>query len=280
MRVSEAVDSSTTTSLGVLAGCRVAVTRAVHQAEALTEGIENLGGQVILFPTLAIEKVLDANVEAKLTALPQAHLVIFVSPNAVWHGLALVRARSLWPKLATIAAVGCSTANLLEEQQLTVSLKPKSGSGSAALLELPAFSAEELAGRRVSIFKGRGGLPMLAEVLTARGAVVDELEVYERRVPDADARPFVAEAEGGRIDVVIITSGQAIENLFEMVGPDGRRWLCDADLVVVSERIANVALSLGAVRRPRVAKGATLENILDELKRWKESKHDGQERRH
>jgi uroporphyrinogen-III synthase len=280
MRVLETVGSSATNSLGVLTGCCVAVTRATRQAGPLIAGIEQLGGRVFLFPTLLIEQVIDAGVEAKLASFSNAHMLIFVSPNAVLHGLSLTRARADWPKLATIAAVGCSTATILEEQRLRVDLVPELGSGAAALLELQAFQGAEIVGRRVFIFKGRGGLALLADELALRGAVVEEVDVYERRVPEVDPGLFLATARRGGIDVIVITSAQALVNLFEMVGIAGRQWLCRAELVVVSERIADVALDLGTVRRPSVAKGATLRHVLSELTRWKESKHGGQEGPH
>lgn len=228
----------------------------------------------MLFPTLAIVEVRDQVVMTKLASLTTANCLIFVSPNAVWHGVPLVNSHAAWPKLATIAAVGGSTATVLEEHGLTVDCVPSGTAGAAALLDLPVFHSSQINRSRVFIFKGRGGLTILTDELVQRGAEVVELDVYQRRKPQVDASEFVAEALGGGIDLVVVSSGEALVNLFDMLGARGRPWLCGADLLVVSERIADIAQELGVRRRPRVAAGAAPSQVVDELKRWKETRHD------
>ena len=112
----------------------------------------------------------------------------------------------------------------------------------------------------------------MRDSLVKRGAVVEYLEVYERRKPNVDATEFVRRGARGEIDIIVVSSGDALRNLFEMVGDGGREWLRGAELLVVSERVAELGASLGLRRQPVIAHGASDARILDALSTWHERK--------
>ena len=253
----------------VLAGCSIVITRPAHQADALKAGVQALGAEPILFPTIEIVACRDAQTEAKLARLRHAGLVVFVSPNAVWHGVPLARTQALWPA-ATVAAVGPATAEALMDLGIEVSVYPPEQTGAEALLREPVMAGSCIRGLEVFVFKGRGGVSTLRDGLQDRGASVVELVVYERQAPNVDATEFVARGQRGDIDVIVITSADSLHNLFAMVGEPGRHWLRSTQLLVVSERIAEVARRLGVVPSPIVTAGAGNEHILTALKRWKD----------
>ena len=64
-------------------------------------------------------------------------LAVFVSPNAAWHGISLVREKGEWPTNLNIAVVGTGTAAAIEELGLFVYLQPESGVGAGAAPPLP-----------------------------------------------------------------------------------------------------------------------------------------------
>lgn len=256
-----------------LCGIAVAVTRPEAQARSLTRCIEASGGKVIIFPALAIAEISnDAPALAVIDGLAGFDMAIFVSANAVRHGLRLVRSRSAWPVQIRVIAVGPGTAEALLDAGLSVHEQPQERFDTHGLLCLPALRAESVTGRRIAIFRGRGGLESLRGALVERGAAVEYAEVYERRKPDVDATEFVRLGERGEIDIVVVSSGDALRNLFEMVGDAGREWLCDAQLLVASERVAELGTTLGLRRRPTIAHGASDARILDALSSWHERK--------
>ena len=91
---------------GHLSGRCVLLTRPHAESAALRTCIGQAGGTALIFPTLEIEPVtLSSASEAALVALPEQQLAVFVSTNAVRHGLSLIRARGGWPPSLAAAAV-------------------------------------------------------------------------------------------------------------------------------------------------------------------------------
>jgi uroporphyrinogen-III synthase len=223
-----------------LAGRGIVVTRPARQAQALARAIEDAGGRALLFPAIEIRDVADmAPFLGVVERLEDYDLAIFISPNAVERAMKLIGARRRLPAGLRVAAVGGGTRRALERLGVTGVLAPQDRYDSEALLELPALAAA--GGRRVVIFRGRGGRELLAERLRERGAQVDYAECYVRRRPDADPAPLLAQWERGAIDAVIVTSSEALRNLFAMLGDAGRGHLRRTPLFVTHPRIAQAA---------------------------------------
>lgn len=249
-----------------LAGVGVLVTRPAPQADELCALIEAAGGRALRFPTLAINPAADtAAARAALAALEHYDLVIFVSANAVEQALAL-RPPADWPAGLRCAALGAGTARALARFGLSVWLVAPPPHDSEALLAMPELQA--LTGRRVLIIRGVGGRELLGETLRARGAAVNYAEVYQRTRPDSDTRDILAAWTRGAVDVVTVTSGEALHNLIAMLGDSNRARLLATPLVVVSGRMVQQALALG-FSRPRLAEAAGDAALMAALIAWR-----------
>ena len=86
-----------------LADVGVLVTRPRLQAGGLIKAIENEGGNAVCLPVIEIVPRDQSLVEASLSELAEPDIVIFVSSNAVEHGLRYV-------SNAKIGAIGPATA--------------------------------------------------------------------------------------------------------------------------------------------------------------------------
>ena len=90
-----------------LEGLGVLLTRPRAQAEPVAAQLREAGAEVIVFPTLEIVGTsLSRESEAALASLAEASLAVFVSANAVEHGLAAAVARGPWPGAVRAATVG------------------------------------------------------------------------------------------------------------------------------------------------------------------------------
>ena len=251
-----------------LAGVRVLVTRPAHQAEPLARLIEQAGGSAIRFPTLAIAPPQAlAALYSILDRLAEFDLAIFISPNAVEQGLALLAQRGLaWPASMDVAGVGMGTVQALAHRGIGRVVAPERRYDSEGLLEHPALA--QIAGRRVVIFRGEGGRELLGRTLTERGAAVTYAECYRRVRPDVDVAPMRERLARGEIDIISVTSTEGLRNLYDMIGDAGRAPLIKTPVVVLSESQAAVSRTLG-FGAPLVAAGASDTAILDAIEAWR-----------
>ena len=256
-----------------LAGIGVLVTRPAPQADELCALIEAAGGRALRFPTLAISAVPDTTAaRAALATLDHYDLVLFVSANAVEQALAL-RPAADWPAGLRCAALGAGTVRTLARHGLPVQLVAPPPHDSEALLALPQL--QDLSGQRILIIRGVGGRELLGETLRARGAAVNYAEVYQRTRPDSDTRDILAAWAQGAVDVVTVTSGEALQNLVAMLGEPGRGRLLTTPLVVVSGRMVQKALALGFTS-PRLAEAAGDAALMAALIAWRRATTAGE----
>jgi uroporphyrinogen-III synthase len=188
--------------------------------------------------------------------------LIFVSANAVRFALPLGRWGAGVSARTRIAAVGEATAAALAKAGIRVDLIPKPQFNSESLLADPAMA--DVAGRRILIVRGVGGREHLAAVLRQRGAETAYAELYRRVPPVADAGPAIELWRRGGIDAAVVTSGEALAHLMELLGPAGAEFACRTPLAVISERLAGSARERGW-RRVAVAEQAGDAGLLEAL---------------
>jgi hydroxymethylbilane synthase len=209
-----------------LAGKRILVTRARHQADGLAHALQKHGAEVILCPTIEIRspdswRALDD----AISKLRHYHWLVFTSSNGVTyflrrfdetgHGRAELAALK-------ICAVGTKTAEKLSEEHLQVDLTP------------PKFTAEDLASAFIRKFgvgqRMRGTHMLLPTAQTTRdvirpsleklGVTVDVVEAYQNVLPDISNEEMVALIHHKPIDYAIFTSPSTVNNLAVLLDAD------------------------------------------------------------
>jgi uroporphyrinogen-III synthase len=221
-----------------LTGVGVLVTRPAHQSAELNEAIESAGGSPILFPVIDICSRDDQQIEADLAELQDPDIIVFVSANAVAHGIGWVDCDN-----AMIAAVGPATVDALRSAGVSVDISPKGRSDSEHLLEHGAFS--NIAGKTITIVRGAPGREVLANTLRERGASVAYLSVYKQSpsAPSSDALESVEKAwRAEQINAVMIMSVASLNNLIDLLPPYCRGQLQKTRLVAPSARVIQTAL--------------------------------------
>ncbi|HEY0722227.1 MAG TPA: uroporphyrinogen-III synthase [Gammaproteobacteria bacterium] len=244
------------------------MTRPFHQAGPLCELIEQAGGQAVPFPLLAVEAVVESDALSRLLDhLADYWLAIFISPNAVRFGIEAAARHGGVPAPLLLAAVGEGSRRELESRLgRAVDLVPGERFDSEGLLALPQL--QQVANRRVVIFRGNGGRELLAETLRARGAQVDYAEVYRRLPLPAPDRATLARWMSGAVNAVTVTSSEALQTLHDGLDEAGRDWLRGLPLFVVSERCAALARQLGFRQAVQIARHASDRAIMESLASW------------
>lgn len=224
-----------------LNGEMVLVTRPAAQADTLCQLIQQRGGKAFRFPTLEIHAadVPDAGMAKALAC----DWLIFTSTNAVDFALKAFDGKMAHLQTVKLAAVGQATATALQNAGLQIACVPETEFNSEGLLAQPAM--QQVAGQRIMIVRGVGGREKLAQTLRDRGAEVDYLEVYRRDRPVINNDQLVQTLRNGQLHAITITSGEALENLLAMLDKTTADLVRQQPLVVVSDRIRQLALGLG-----------------------------------
>jgi len=249
---------------------RVLITRPLEQSQQLSALIEAAGGIAVSLPMLAIEPHVDAESKQRCQFVTGYDWVIFISQNAVRHVLSLLPLNN-WMDNTAIAAIGRSTTNALRQAGFSVALQPDKDMNSEGLLE--AFSAESLIDKKILIIRGEGGREALAEGLRKRGALVDYAEVYRRYCPRVETEQL-SELLSGGIDVLTIASGETLQNLRSIINLSGlsetqQKELMDCPLIVVSNRIRDLAKKMGLAATVIVAKQPDNDGIVKAIQAWR-----------
>jgi len=249
----------------------VLVTRPAHQAEPLCRLIEQHNGIAIRFPVLEIADIEDnQHLTSQIKRLDEFDIAIFISPNAVNKAIQRIKSIRDWPNKIKIAAVGKSSAKALDSLGLIVDIFPSLSFNSEALLELEPML--NVAGKSIIIFRGVGGREHLAETLTSRGANVEYAECYRRVKPQINASELIKRGKSGEIKIIICTSNEGLHNLYDLVGSEGRQWLTNTAIIVVSKRAAELARHLGFNSDVLISERANDDAILNSVLLWSSMK--------
>lgn len=255
---------------GPLAGRGVLVTRPAEQSDSLAQAIRAAGGRPWLFPVMEIlPRGADA-FDADIQAAGCADLTIFVSANAVRHGLAALDAQ---PEPGNddagrgrIAAIGPATLAALEATGVRVDIRPGGGYRSEHLLTHPTL--EDVSGWRITIVRGDAGRELLAESLRQRGATVTHVSAYSaqrRDVPAADVDALLQALDAGDIGATTVMSVASFDHLAEILPSRGIDRLAGTRLVAPGARVIQTL----AERLPGAhlieASGPNAEAMIDAL---------------
>ena len=108
----------------------------------------------------------------------------------------------------------------------------------------------------------------MANTLRDRGAEVVYAECYRRIIPQIDSSPLLKHWQRDEVHIIIVTSNDGLQNLYDMVGSQGQPYLINTPLVVISERMCALSSKLGFTHTPIVAKSASDEALLNAVLTW------------
>ena len=164
---------------GPLVGKDVVVTRAVHQAGALARRLLLAGARPVLLPAISIEvnDAMRAVLDRAVYGAPP-EWIVFSSQNAVYAFGENPRSAS-FVREAKVACVGPATAAAAERAGMQVSFVPSASSAEALARELPAPTVP--GSDRALFFAGDRAGTTVEHLLTARGYVVERLDIYRTK---------------------------------------------------------------------------------------------------
>jgi uroporphyrinogen-III synthase len=203
-----------------LAGTRILVGRARHQAGSLSASLRGLGASVIEIPFIEIRKPTTFQpLDRALKNLKAYDWLILTSANgveAMWNRLRKLRLARRELKHLQIAAIGPATKKAIVKHGLKVKMVPDEYVAEAVVAKL----RDRVNGKRVLLVRAKVARDVIPDELRAAGAAVDVVEAYETVVPEksrARLRSLMKDAKR-RPHVVTFTSSSTARNFAELVG--------------------------------------------------------------
>jgi uroporphyrinogen-III synthase len=210
-----------------LAGTRILVGRARHQAGSLSAGLRGLGASVIEIPFIEIRKPSTFEpLDNALKNLKACDWLILTSANgveAMWNRVRKLRIVRKNLKHLQIAAIGPATKKAIVKHGLKVKMVPEEYVAESVVKGL----RDKVNGKRVLLVRAKVARDVIPDELRAAGALVDVVEAYETVVPDksrARLRSLMKNAKR-RPHVVTFTSSSTARNFAELLGNTGARSL-------------------------------------------------------
>jgi uroporphyrinogen-III synthase len=203
-----------------LAGTRILVGRARHQAGSLSASLRGLGARVIEIPFIEIRKPSSFQpLDHALSDLKGYDWLILTSANgveAMWNRVRKLRIARKDLKHLQIAAIGPATKKAIVKHGLKVKMVPDEYVAEAVVAKL----RDKVNGKRLLLVRAKVARDVIPDELRAAGAVVDVVEAYETVVPEksrARLRALMKNAQR-RPHVVTFTSSSTARNFAELVG--------------------------------------------------------------
>ena len=198
-----------------LAGLRVVVTRAAHQAEELARPLRERGAKVILLPVIGIAQPADLQpLRQAASHCDEYDWIIFTSANAITAFVHELRCPPGDCK-SRVATVGAATREVAEQIGFRVSLTPPSYVAES-LVE--AFCDHKLKDQRILVPSAAVTRDVVATVLRKRGAQVDLVEAYRNVIPPQAAEEALLVFQKPYPEWVTFASSSAVENLIRLIG--------------------------------------------------------------
>jgi uroporphyrinogen-III synthase len=203
-----------------LAGLRILVGRARHQASALSAGLRELGAEVVEIPFIEIRKPSSYKpLDSALKNLHEYDWLILTSVNgvdAVWERLRKLRLSKKHLKHLKVAAIGPATKKAIEKRGIKVNVVPSEYIAESVVESL----GNQVVGKRVLLARARVARDVIPRELRKVGAKVNVAEAYETVIPQSSRTRLRAILKNPkrRPDIITFTSSSTARNFVALLG--------------------------------------------------------------
>lgn len=263
-----------------LKGKSILVTRARHQAHALTHALEQQGAEVIAIPSIEMvpPDSYDA-LDAAIRELHHYHWLVLTSANGVEAFFARWQrqARQMLGEVVSagevrVAAMGPATARALEAHGISVDLIPEQYVAESLVEAL----RDQVFGKDVLLVRARVARDVVPEGLAQAGARVHVVDAYQTVVPESSCealRNLLADG-GGAPDAATFTSASTVTNFFRLLQAGGvGAWPPGMAAASIGPVTSRTLLEYGIEPVVEAAE-FTIPGLVSALCRWAEREHE------
>ncbi len=217
-----------------LAGRRILVTRAEHQAGRLSAELAALGADPVEIPSIRILPPVDFSpLDQALRRLSSYGWMLVTSANTVnalldrIEELGMVAPgsqtwRTMFGPMPKIAAIGPGSAKAIRRMGWTVDLIPEKYVAESLLQAL----GDKLRGHRVLLARSARARDVIPDALRAQGIDVDVIDAYRTEIPRESVNQvrelLAASEERPALDAATFTSSSTVGNFLELLREAGQ----------------------------------------------------------
>jgi len=221
-----------------LAGVRILVGRARHQASALSAGLKALGAEVIEIPFIEIRPPRSYKpLDSALKHISDYDWLVLTSVNgvdALGARMKRLRIPSAMLSHLRVAAIGPATRNAIKELGLKVDVVPEQYVAESVVASLRG----KVQGKRVLLARAKVARDVIPAQLRKAGARVDVVEAYETVIPAGSKTKLQSLIRNStrRPHLVCFTSSSSVRNFVGLL----RRQECPFDSILAVRRSGQV----------------------------------------
>jgi uroporphyrinogen-III synthase len=251
----------------VLAGRRIAVTRAREQSPELTAKLSALGAEVVELPLIHVSKQIEKDpLSDVMLELGGYDWIVFTSANGVRFFMEEflrlfddIRALGL----LRFACIGDTTAAAIRAFHLKIECQPKVATAEALADDLVATGSLDSA--KVLVIRGNLNRDVIVTKLEEARAIVDCLQVYKTEKTDLSAEPAAADFRARGADAMLFASSSAVQSFVDQagalkLGKDAKRPLAGSIGPQTSETMKKVGMPIDFT-----AKTPSLDSLVEAL---------------
>ena len=218
-----------------LFGKTIVVTRARAQASNLEQQLQDLGANVLQFPTIRIEDPESWQfIDQAIEYLNNYDWVVFTSVNGVekfFKRLSINGSDARKFQHVKIASIGPATTEKLKTYGIIADLVPQKYVAESLLEGIKAQG--RIKGQKFLLPRAEEARAILREELIKAGAQVDEIVTY-RTVLETDQKETIVEnIKSGKIDLITFTSSSTVKNFVTLIGEESLNQLKKVDIACI-----------------------------------------------
>ncbi len=203
-----------------LAGCRILVGRARHQAGVLSAGLRKLGARVVEIPFIQIRKPRSFGpLDSALNDILAYDWLILTSVNgvdAMWERMTELGITNRSLRHLRVAAIGPATKKAITKRGLKVNVVPEEYVAESVVRRL----REEIPGSNILLVRAKVARDVIPQELRRAGARVNVVEAYETVLPKSSRARLRALMKNRkqRPHVITFTSSSTVRNFVALLG--------------------------------------------------------------
>lgn len=250
-----------------LAGVRILVGRARHQASSLSAALKKLGAEVSEIPFIEIRPPRShKSFDAALRRIAEYDWLILTSVNgaeALQARMKRARIRPAEFSHLKIAAIGPATREALRALTLKVAVVPERYVAESVVKSLRS----KVKGKRVLLARAKVARDVIPRELRKAGARVDVVEAYETVVPAGSRKKLrsLMDHPARRPHVITFTSSSTVKNFLELVRGRKRSALADGIRLASIGPITSSTLRECGLRADIEAKKYTIPGLVQAI---------------